>query len=212
VKRLTDFLNQCKPKYWTMVLTAFITVPTLSGCGESDASPEPFINSLSKVPFVALYDFKIDSEDSQKETVYYDGQGRERIECQMPMIGDCAVILDLKNQTTDVLLESQKSFSHFANLKKRHIPLLDNSQAATFKAKSLGKRMIGTDNCQGWYFVNRYGNTEEVWISQQHHMPVSYEYKDLEGHTRTEHLISYQGNNPVPSLFGVPSDFKLIEE
>jgi|694.fasta_scaffold114794_3 hypothetical protein len=196
-------------------LCALAALPILSGCGkqiDKDASPYPYITSLSHVPFSVIYDLTVEGEGHRQEQVCYDGVGRERMDMQVPVFGNGAHIIDFNSQTHDVLIDSQKSFSHFNSLKEIHIPLLDDTQAETFKAKSLGSKKIGSDDCNGWSFTNRYGNPEEVWISKEHHMPVSYEYVDIEGHKRTEQLLSYEGNKPSPTLFRVPPDYKPIDK
>lgn len=201
--------------YLTLVLCALVTL-SLSGCGgkqiDKNASPYPFITSLSHTPFAAIYELEVEGQGHSNEQVYYDGVGRERLDIQVPVFGNGAHIIDFNTQTHDVVIESQKAFQHFNDLKEVHIPLLDDSQAATFKATSLGTKKIGSEDCQGWSFTNRYGNPEEVWISKEHHMPVSYEYVDLDGHKRTEHLLSYQGASPSPMLFRVPPDYKPMDD
>jgi len=137
-----------------------------------------------------------------------DGHGHQRHESSTPQ-GKVISIIDYPNKVMWNLMEAQKMAMKLPfNPSSSGASITDAQSAKQSNAKSLGTKVIDGHPCQGWQ-ASVQGNTSESWIGTDINNLVYSVSSGPQGQS-TMKLKQFSASAPSPSLFTVPSDYKVM--
>ena len=138
--------------------------------------------------------------------VLSDGKGRVRSE-KTTLTSKVITLSDYPNKAAWNLLETQRKAIK-TKIKVDDPGLIDKTNAAQYKAKPLGTRIVMGHQCHGWAYELA-GGQNESWVGDELKYLIFYENKSNNGKTIVK-LQRYSKTCPPLENFSIPKEYNII--